>query len=356
MRRRLDRLVFRVENEEFRIRDAVLYAALHGDWQELERTLRRGLACQRRAAEGPHPLSMQDLETSAAEFRYRHDLISRDALHAWLRARELDASAWKAFLARTHLRQRWRDEIEDIEIRFPVAPDALDPHLWAESVCSGRMESFCRELAGAAALRASYRSQDASPNGASRPAIDTGRAGGDRHDLTSLDRIGIQPADDQPALERLVALEPLVARTRERVLTAEAIRDCIAANHVSWIELRGQQLTLPSESAAREARLRMLTDGESLAAVAEDLGTAARAARFVIEDLAPGDRDGFVAAAPGELVGPYDCKGVVALFCVGEKRLPQAEDPEARARAIALLWEQAMRREIARWVKWEMLL
>ena len=59
-----------------------------------------------------------------------------------------------------------------------------------------------------------------------------------------------------------------------------------------------------------------------------------------------------MAAAPGELLGPFAGDGSWRLACLRERTSPAVEDPVLRARAAGELVENAIERHLAGRVSW----
>src|SRR5262245_23322246 len=67
-------------------------------------------------------LTAEEIDRTAAEFRYARDLVTAAEMHSWLASCDLDVEDWMEFILRSCLRTRWADEIPEIVNRYPVRP------------------------------------------------------------------------------------------------------------------------------------------------------------------------------------------------------------------------------------------
>ena len=128
------RSLFTVAGRTYAWEDVLLAAELRGELGELERQASQGLACLRRLEAQPdrqrsETLPAETLRAAATVFRYEHNLLAAEELEAWLDARGLSIADWNGYLRRLVLRERWADELEQIESEFAVGDDEVEAAL-----------------------------------------------------------------------------------------------------------------------------------------------------------------------------------------------------------------------------------
>ena len=312
-----ERPVFTVGTETFSWLDVVAAARLRGDWRELEREAAEGLACLRQLTASGQEFGERDMSEAETRFRSPLKLFSADQTLAWLERWQVTVAAWRDYLRRASLRERWAGELDEIAGRFPVPPNEIGVIAWAEAVCSGFLERSAQRLAGDAAL-----------------AVEAGEAvNGDREQVFG--RIDAAAADTR------------VAATTEGDLAREVER-----RGLEWLRIEGTSVELPTEGMAREAALLVRDDGRPLAEVAAECGVQARPLRVYVgevdADLAPA----LLGANVGDLIGPEVQDDSFALLLVEAKVRPDAADPEVREKAEELLVARLTERAIATNVRW----
>ena len=102
----------------------------------------------------PDALPAETLRAAATVFRYEHNLLAAEELEAWLDARGLSTADWNGYLRRLILRERWADELEQIESEFAVGDDEVEAALQREAICTGFLRRAAERLAEDAALAA----------------------------------------------------------------------------------------------------------------------------------------------------------------------------------------------------------
>lgn len=346
------RAVFAVGDRSYAWEDVVLGAVLRGDWEPFERSLRRGLACVRRAeAMGDGP-SEEALDEAAGEFRYARDLVSAEDMEGWIERRGLDVEAWMGYVLRDLLRRDLAEELEAIEAAYPVDDEDVQAALAAEGLCSGEFSRLAERLAARAA--AAERLRDAAPAGSAVEASETDARDPETFPLDSLPGAirELSPETLRERLREMARLEAAFGDFQRAVVTPEAIQAQLAAHRLEWIQLDCRLVNFPAEDVAREAALCVREDGRDLAEVADETRRAFVEGRFFLEDLGASIRDALLAATPGELLGPLAVNGQFALVAVAEKVMPSQSDPQARRRAEERLVGAAVAHETDRSVRW----
>jgi len=113
--------------------DVAGYARLRGDWELIEREAAAG-AAELLVAEP----AREEVEEAARAWRRRRRLLAADDLHTWLRRRGLTIDGWLDYVRRGVARARRRSDPSG-----SVDYEAI----WAEAMCSGRLDVCARELA-----------------------------------------------------------------------------------------------------------------------------------------------------------------------------------------------------------------
>jgi hypothetical protein len=285
--------VFTVGGTVYGWTDIAEFARLRGDWEEIAQEADRGIAAVRQVAPA------QDAVGAAARaFRHERRLLSGDDLAAWLERRQVSVAAWLAYVARSLARRE-----RDVE----AAAAATDEEVWAEAMCSGRLDDCAETLARLLAVA---------------PGVP----------LTGLDS----------------AFEDF----RLSVTTEEALEREITAARLDWIRIRYVAALFSTEATAGEAALCVREDGLAFADVAITAGVAAAEYEVWLEDADPALAPFLVAARPSELVGPVTTGGGFLLAEVLEKTQVSAADPAVRARAEAAVIERAADRATTDHVVW----
>lgn len=294
------------------IADLVLVGVLTGGWPSFEADVADGLALER-----AHPGAVPDDEVEAAmvDFRRARRLISGDETTTWLSERGLRLADVRAVLRRNALRARpgWPDRAE---------PDAqLVPVLWPEAVCARTLTACADEL------RAWHSAAE---------AVDT-------DDLTAADVpdcgavAALSPLSTGEVRRRastLASMWAAYARFRATAITEHDVEARLAAHRLDWKVVTGAAVTLGTEGAARELRLRVTHDREPLGGVVGELGIAPTTQELELADARSDLRADLLAAAPGDLVGPWsDDDGWHLLVVAGHRESDGASDDVMRQRA-----------------------
>jgi hypothetical protein len=296
--------LFRVGDAVFTWDDVVERARLSGEWSALEDEVRAGLAALdalERRGESPDE---DDVEEAARAFRYARGLLAGDELDAWLDAHGLTVETWKAYLCRSLA----SDLVDEPERRADVPAAAPEPtDVWAEGVCSGSLEELARELAALVAV-----APDAPPDERD-----------DRYDTFCV----------------AAATEAAIARE-------------IESNRLEWLRVHYDAVVFADEDSAAEAALCVRADGDPLAAVAARVGAELEECLDWMDEVEPELRARFLAAEPGDLVGPVPTEEGFTLAALLEKMSPSVDDEDVRARAADALGFRAASRAVDDLVVW----
>jgi hypothetical protein len=224
----------------------------------------------------------------------------------WLSERSLRLADLEGVLRRRLLRARY----EGVLGRAVAAPQvaAVMP---AEAMCAGMLARCAEELRGWHAgcdwvAQMTYGgSSDWSL--AADPAEVEGLVAAALADATSgLPALG--SAELRRRAERLAGLKAGYLRFRAAAVTEAAVDARLTEHRLEWTVVTGSELSFELEGAARETRLRVVHDKDTLAQVAETLGR--EPVRRELElGAAPGELSAeLLAARAGDLVGPW-CEG-----------------------------------------------
>ena len=136
------------------------------------------------------------------------------------------------------------------------------------------------------------------------------------------------------------------AQLCEDAAGGDAIQRLVTTNTVDWLRLDCELIQSADEDVAKEAALLVREDGMDLPEVARVAGLALQSSRSWAGDITAELRGRLVSAAPGELVGPIATGGDFVLAHVRAKLVPDASDPDVRARAEAAARAQALERVV----------
>jgi hypothetical protein len=293
-----EKTLFAVADARYRWRDVVELARRRGDWARLGDDARAGAAAERMLDASGESVRSEELDAAAKEFRYARDLLSGDELADWLERRGLTQDDWHAYLRRTLARGR---------IEAPP-PNGDEPELtWIEGVCSGRLEELARELAELVAV-----SPDARP---------------DRLEL---------------------AFDEFCARAVDEAGCARELE----ANRLEWLRFGYDAVTLDEENAAFELSQCVHADGDTLGAAAARAGASVDEREDWLDEIEPALAARFLAAQPGDLLGPVASEDTFVVAHVRTKIAPSLDDPEVRARAEEAVVTRAVGRAVADRVTW----
>jgi hypothetical protein len=321
----LRQLVFSVGDEQYLWEDVILSARVRGEWADLENELREGLACLQRFDEEEGEIDPAELRSAANDFRYARDLVSAEETERWLNRWHLNVEEWMEYLQRRLLRQKWADQLAEIQARFRVAKKEIQDNILAEAICSGHLARCARALAARAAARAKALA-----------------AGWIEHTEKGAE-----------AAARVHGLEEGYRRFCDHVIDSRGLKVQVDCHRLDWIRFDCRYALFPHEHMAREAALCARDDGISLDEIAANANIALHEAAMYLDEIEPSRRSRFLAAEKGALLGPLDWdNNAVGVFLIADKILPTLEDPRIKQRAQEALLEIELNREIANRVKW----
>jgi hypothetical protein len=299
--------VFSAGGHTFTWNDVIEAARARGDWAVLQREVLGLLARERDLAAAKSLPSSTHVEAAAKDFRYRHNLLSADELEEWLARRDIGVEEWKSEMRRSLL--------EPASHSPAATPESAERAYWVHAVCSGKLAIYARTLAEEVAVHLSEQP------------------------LTLM-------ADE------LVAFPQKRARYCAAQLRAGALAEVIRNNSVGWTRLDLRYLAHADETVVREAALCVRVDGRPLADVAEDAGAPLQESRILLDDAEPLLKPRLLAAADGELIGPYATESDHRLVHVVRRIPPTLDDPQVRRRAEDTIIRLALDAEVNRHVNW----
>jgi len=320
------------------VADLVLLGLALGWWAIFEERVERGLVLQSLELD---PIAPDEVRLAATEFRYQRGLVSASEFTAWLSARSLRVVDLSGFLIRLLL--RGREEGRTVEAR----PD-MSGVLWAEAVCHGLLLQLAR--AASDRLAAAHRVGEPDLSEGDLESVSAIVEQALDSSATGLPRLG--EAALRSRVTRLQGLEASLQRLREQVADRSALDRCLRSHKLDWLQINGEEIILDTEGAAREARMLVVADSLPLSEAAERARAQIRVRRIVL-DKAPGEAStALVAAAPGELAGPWLERQRWRLIRVTSKVPPSVEEPETRERAVEELTRDVLDRTLAGRVEW----
>jgi hypothetical protein len=322
-----------VDGESLDAVDLVLLGVLTGEWPAFERQVALGLEL-----EAAHPATIGDDEVrrEATAFRYAHGLISAADFRGWLRARELTVVDVSAVLRRRLLR---RDHPGSSGA--PATEESVLRVLPAEALCDGVLARLADE--GIDRLVAGQLVADVPPVEAQR--LD--RAIASAQEARTPFVAALSAADLQARMSQLLRLGLALDALRRDVAEPSAIRRRMVQHALEWTQLVGDELRFAREGAAREARLQMTADGDSVATVAERAEVPVLDRRLLVGEAPSALGVSFTAAAVGEVVGPWEDDGLWHVLQLRAKVPPSPEDASLSARAVDELLRERIDRHAA---------
>jgi hypothetical protein len=291
--------VFAVGGQAYSRSDILTAATLRGDWTRLEERTHAGLSCVKRARNTVAPDI--DLEAAADEFRYAKNLITVEEVEQWLARSAITFDEWRDYLERASLTRLWINELEAIVEQYPATDEEVRSCIYPEAVCSGDLGRFAERLAARACL----------VDGSSDAPINAG----------------------VPIGDRLAHMETLFHQRLRAAITPDRLGVQLQTHRLEWIRVGWRYITFPELDAAREARLCIQEDGETLEEVAMRARTSVIPDAGLLERFEPPLRDALLSATPGHLVGPITLPDGHRLGVVDSKVPPSLDDPTVRRRA-----------------------
>lgn len=274
--------LFAVGGDVYGWADVVRLAKVRGEWATLVAQVRSGMAALAELEARGEAHGDDEVADASRAFRYERDLLAADELTEWLDRHELTADDWTDYLRRVLARERLPEPTSC------GAEDDVEPAVWAEGICSGRLEQLARDLAQRAAVS---------------PGSPVERLDATFDDFCST-------AVDPPAEAREVE-----------------------ANRLEWLRFTYEAVVAGDEGAAHEVVLCLRADGEALEAVAARAGMDLEAGDCWLDELDPTLGTRFLAATAGDVVGPVHVEDGFFVAHVTSKTAPSLDDADVRARA-----------------------
>ncbi|MBS1788175.1 MAG: hypothetical protein JST85_10655 [Acidobacteria bacterium] len=316
--------MFAINETEFGWAEIIAAAQSWCESQPFVAEIQASLSCLRCAAETGQGLSAQAVKEELTAFRYAHNLISADETKLWLCRWQMPFDELTNYLRGKLLRQKWTDRLNEIIAAHPVSNEEVTAVFRHHAICADKLGDWALKLAGHAAIAAKSGSFDVSGQS-----------------------------------QRLLAPRDLVAyietefeRERRQIITPKLIETKIADHRLDWIRFDCRCLWFADERIAREAVWCVTEDGLSLDEVAASAHAEIRQWNFYLDEIEAGMRPHFLAARPGDLLGPLKLRKAFPLFSLTEKKMPASDDPQIRQRAEQAILRGWMDQAINERVKW----
>jgi hypothetical protein len=349
-----ERQILSVGSATYTWEDVVLAGILWGDWGDLERSVRAGLACLKRLddLEDEEALSEEEVGTAAAEFRYARDLVAAEDMEGWLEKRDLEVADWIDYIRRTILVKKWADDLDEIQREYAVSQEEVSEVIACDAICGGWLASCASELAGrAVAYERLVEGAAGAPFEFAEEEI-ASIAGAFHVTLDGCDLPDVISDVSAERLNGMARLEIAWRRLTADVVTPQAILGQIASHRLEWTRLTIQSLLLADPQAAQEAALCIREDGQDPAEVAREAGAQFQEGEWVLEGTEDALHDHLAGAQAGEVLGPLRTNDGFLVVAVLARQPASADDPVVRARAERTLLKRAIGREIESRVRW----
>lgn len=304
--------MFIIDGKEFTWADIECAARLWNEWDALEAETAEGLAVSAWATANEKKADPVAVRNAANGFRYSRNLISAEEAREWLATWEITLAEWTGYFRRLKLREVFTGKKATLMADFCPTAAQIAGAIRCEALCSGRLEKWARRLAGQAAITAKCYGN-----------------------LDSVDAIN----------ERFQSC-------RDSFLTDARRLDSIASHFLDWMHFDCEYIWFAEERLAREAALCVTEDGYSLEDVAGDARSVVQQWGFFLDEIEPRVRGEFLAARPGDWLGPLNFLEGFPLFRIVHKQMPLDADPEVRRRADLNILETVMSHEVANRVRW----
>jgi hypothetical protein len=320
----------------FMFADLVLAGLGDGLWSALIDDLRFGLAF----AGSADPAAVR---TAALVYRRERGLLASEDLRSWLAERELVAEDLAAHLRRVVVLAS--GEAGSAGGQDPSA-DEIAGSLRAEAVLSGALQSCGLLLANWAAAARARGTLYELPTAPADGLIELARADA----VSALDALA---GDDLDArARRVAALKAEYDAFAVEVADEEAIERLLRRHRLDWQRYRFRQAVFEQEPAAREAALCVRQDGMSLEEVAELARVTVIECTQRLDEAGKHMNGVLLAAAPGELAGPYPHEDGFILVEVLERSMPDLNDHALTTRARTELVAEALERHLVGRTHW----
>ncbi len=339
--------VFSVDGESYCWRDVVLAAARRGDWQAAITRAREGAACAMHAQATGNPLAEGAVDAAAREFRYARDLVTAESMERWLARRMIAVGEWTAALERALLLRRDAPSTDELVPRYNVADEAAERSALVDVLCSAEADRWITSLAEAAAAHAHMLSlvlgEHTPDDEPSATVVD---------DLPLRLFEGENAAAMRSSARRLDSMDVSLSRFRSMAVTERALRDHVNARRIDWVRVDCRVMRFPTESMAAEAALMLRDDGDSFTAVFQVAHAAEDRSRFFLDHVDEQQREVFLGARAGDVVGPLIVDGEYRLYEIEQKTLPSLASDDVRERAEREVMRKALRHQVEQRVRW----
>ncbi|MEV6678191.1 hypothetical protein AB0N09_15195 [Streptomyces erythrochromogenes] len=286
--------------------DLVVSAQVWGEWDKaVAAAVAAERAIERARAEGA--LGGAQVEDTARQFRYEHQLLSADELDKWLDFRGLDLESWLDYIHAACLSG------EQVPGEVAAGSDEIRKPAWAHAVCSGSLERVGRRLA-------EY--------------------------LAVAEAIGMPVGRATLGTEELRALEHAHSEFSSAIDHTETRRE-LERRQVEWTRVRIRQLSSEDEQVVRELALCVRADGRPIDDVAITAGAPIKCRYLELGHVDEPLRSKLLGAHVGELLGPLRYGADHLLVEVVEKHPPSFDDPELVQRARAYAVERTLLSEVS---------
>ncbi len=322
--------MFAINDAEFGWEEIVAAAEAWEEWQPFVAETRQALACLAYAAATNQLPSANEVREAATAFRYAHNLISAEETQTWLERWEMTVNDWMNCLRGQLLIGRWATTLDQIAAAHPVSEEDVATVIKDYAVCADKLGEWAQKLAGHAAVA----SQAVWGRAAQSGCFDA--ATGSRRDLVS-------------------RIEAEFDRQRQQTVTPKLIETRISDHRLDWIRFDCRYLWFAEERVAREAHFCVTEDGLTLDEVAADAHGEVREWSFYLDEIEASARPYFLAARPGDWLGPIRMLNAFSLFSVVAKQMPAADDPQIKHRAEQAIIGGMMEQAINERVKWMMI-
>ena len=326
-----------------------------GDWRLLRDTVRVGLGCAKRMRDLAQWPTDEEIDSTMRDFRYRNGLTSAEDVDVWLKKWGLNTLDWMKYICMAVLKRKWAQNLEDIVKEFPVKDGEIDQHMKAEGACSGRLVSWCRNLAVRASLLEKYKKKlthyesDQDFQDAMKTLLKNYKSNVKKSGHLSI----LSPKALREKLENLARIDLHFQHYCQQVFTEEAINEEIRCHNFDWIRVDCLRLSFPDEQMAREAVLCVKKDGEPFDELAARIQGQIREDHFYLDGLDAALHTHFLYARKGELIGPVNLEGNPTLLLLRDKSMPSLNDPLIKQKAQERILHNTLDHELYKHVHWE---
>ena len=244
------RIVFATGKTEYPWEDVILASALGPDWQEVVEKARLGAALVTESEESEDsPISDEDVEAAANEFRYDRDLLTADEVEVWLTRWGLEVDTWMNWIVADLLRKSADEESLKSAAAVGIDPDDLAAAVHAEAVLSGALARLAYRLAGRVSISDKLWEQGPGEADEPEPQIP---ASVDAEALVP----NLPPGEARLRLVSLARREAAFQRATASAVTPASIEARVRSNQSDWMRVTTRSIELPGEDMAREAMRR----------------------------------------------------------------------------------------------------